>query len=172
MSEENTNGASEQGAQQNQQQFALQKVYIKDLSFEAPMGATAFNQMGKPQINQEFNNKSQKIGDDLYEVVLAFTLTVKVEDKVVYLIEIQQAGIFMIKGLDNNQLTQILNTLCLHNLFPYARETIDMLATKGGFPALMLPHINFDVLFAQAVAQAKQKEQEQRGAEGQGPTLN
>jgi preprotein translocase subunit SecB len=170
MAEDNKTAANGDGApQQNQQQFALQKVYIKDLSFEAPMGATAFNQMGKPQINQEFNNKSQKVGDDLYEVVLSFTLTVKVDDKVVYLTEIQQAGIFAIKGLDNNQLTQILNTLCLHSLFPYARETIDTLVTKGGFPPLMLPHINFDVLFAQAVAQAKQKEQAKAQ---QGPTLN
>jgi len=166
MADEKANSGE---AQQPQQQFALQKVFIKDLSFEAPMGAAAFNQMGKPQINQEFNNKSQKIGDDLYEVVLAFTLTVKVEDKVVYLVEIQQAGIFTIKGLDNNQLTQILNTLCLHTLFPYAREAIDGVVNKGGFPPLMLPHINFDVLFAQAMAQAKQKEQQK--AE-QGPTLN
>lgn len=156
-------------AQAQQQQFALQKVYIKDLSFEAPMGAAAFNQMGKPQINQEFNNKNQKVGDDLYEVVLSFTLTVKVEDKVVYLAEIQQAGIFAIKGLDNQQLTQILNTLCLHTIFPYAREAIDTLVTKGGFPPLMLPHINFDALFAQAVAQAKEKEE---AAKSESPTIN
>ncbi len=156
-------------AQAQQQQFALQKVYIKDLSFEAPMGAAAFNQMGKPQINQEFNNKNQKVGDDLYEVVLSFTLTVKVEDKVVYLAEIQQAGIFAIKGLDNQQLTQILNTLCLHTIFPYAREAIDTLVTKGGFPPLMLPHINFDALFAQAVAQAKEKEEAEKS---ESPTIN
>lgn len=157
-------------AQPPQQQFALQKVYIKDLSFESPMGASAFNQMGKPQINQEFNNKNQKVGDDLYEVVLSFTLTVKVDDKTVYLVEIQQAGIFAIKGLDNNQLTQILNTLCLHTLFPYARETIDTIVTKGGFPPLLLPHINFDVLFAQAVAKAK--EQGQAGGQQSAPTIN
>ncbi len=156
-------------AQAQQQQFALQKVYIKDLSFEAPMGAAAFNQMGKPQINQEFNNKNQKVGDDLYEVVLSFTLTIKVEDKVVYLAEIQQAGIFAIKGLDNQQLTQILNTLCLHTIFPYAREAIDTLVTKGGFPPLMLPHINFDALFAQAVAQAKEKEEAEKS---ESPTIN
>ena len=166
--ENNAQSANDGATQQNQQQFALQKVYIKDLSFESPLGATAFNQMGKPQINQEFNNKNQKVGEDLFEVVLAFTLTVKVEEKVVYLVEIQQAGIFTIKGLDNNQLAQILNTLCLHTLFPYARETIDTVVTKGGFPALLLPHINFDVLYAQAVAQAKQKEQQ--GKSGQ--TLN
>jgi len=154
---------------QAQQQFALQKVYIKDLSFESPMGAGAFNSMGKPQINQEFNNKNQRVGEDLYEVVLSFTLTVKVEEKVVYLAEIQQAGIFVIKGLDNNQLTQILNTLCLHSIFPYARETIDTVVTKGGFPPLMLPHINFDALYAQAVAQAKTKEQ---AAPGNEPTIN
>ena len=144
--EKTTDGA----AQPPQQQFALQKVFLKDLSFEAPMGAAAFNQMGKPQINQEFNNKSQKIGDELYEVVLAFTLTVKVEEKVVYLVEIQQAGIFTIKGLDNNQLTQILNTLCLHTLFPYARETISSQISKGGFPPLILQPISFDALYAQA----------------------
>lgn len=166
---EETKADQASSAEAQQQQFALQKVFIKDLSFEAPMGAAAFNQMGKPQINQEFNNKNQKIGDDLYEVVLSFTLTVKVEEKVVYLAEIQQAGIFAIKGLDNQQLTQILNTLCLHSIFPYARESIDTLVTKGGFPPLMLPHINFDALFAQAVAQSKQKEE---AAKSDKPTIN
>ena len=166
MADGDNSGAAQQ---QNQQQFALQKVYIKDLSFESPMGAAAFNQMGKPQINQEFNNKNQKVGEHLYEVVLSFTLTVKVEDKTVYLVELQQAGIFLIKGLENKQLTQILNTLCLHTLFPYAREAIDTVVTKGGFPPLLLPHINFDVLFAQAMAKSKENGQPQAD---QPPTIN
>jgi preprotein translocase subunit SecB len=137
------------------QQFALQRIYVKDLSFEAPLGVNGFSQSWKPQINQEINTRNQKVGDNQFEVVLGLTITVKFDDKVAFLVEIQQAGLFAIKGLDDKQLAHVLNTMCLQILYPYARETIDGLAVKGSFPALMLPPINFDALFAQAVAQSK-----------------
>lgn len=153
-----TEGAHNNDAQAgNEQQFAVQRIYVKDLSFEAPLGVNAFSQPWKPQVNQEINTKNQKIGENQFEVTLSLTITVKLEDKVAFLVEIQQAGLFAIKGLDDKQLTQLLNTMCLQILFPYARETIDSLATKGSFPALMLPPINFDALFAQAVSQSKEK---------------
>ncbi|GAB1262878.1 protein-export chaperone SecB [Aurantivibrio plasticivorans] len=139
------------------QQFALQRIYIKDLSFEAPMGVEAFSQQWKPQVNQEINAKNAKVGDDAYEVVLSLTVTVKLEDKVVFLIELQQAGVFFVKGLENEQLAQVLSTTCLQILFPYARETIDNVIVKGSFPALMLPPVNFDALYLQWLQQAKEK---------------
>jgi preprotein translocase subunit SecB len=158
--------AEEQTAKAPEQQFALQRLYIKDISFEAPMGAEAFRKQWKPQVNQDLNTKTAKIQDDLFEVVLTITVTVKLEDETAFLVEVQQAGLFGIKGLEGQQLAQVLNTVCPNILFPYAREAIDNAVTKGSFPALMLPPVNFDALFAQAVAQAKQK------AEGEGATVN
>lgn len=157
---ENVQGSNAQSGGEQQQQFAIQRVYVKDVSFEAPMGVNAFSQPWKPQVNQEINSKNQKVGDNQYEVVLSLTITVKLDDQVAFLVEIQQAGLFAIRGLEDQQLTQVLNTMCLQILFPYARETIDSLASKGSFPALMLPPINFDALFAQAVAQSKEKDGE------------
>ncbi len=97
---------------------------------------------------------------------MSLTITVKLDDKVAFLIELQQAGIFAIKGLEDNQIAHVLNTMCLQILFPYARETIDSVIIKGSFPALMLPPINFDALYAQAVAQ--QQENAKQGT----PTVN
>ncbi|GAA5315796.1 MAG: protein-export chaperone SecB [Candidatus Pelagadaptatus aseana] len=158
--------AEEQTANAPEQQFALQRLYVKDISFEAPMGAEAFRKQWKPQVNQDLNTKTAKIEDDLFEVVLTITVTVKLEDETAFLVEVQQAGLFGIKGLEGQQLAQVLNTVCPNILFPYAREAIDNAVTKGSFPALMLPPVNFDALFAQAVAQAKQK------AEAEGATVN
>jgi len=162
MAETTATGGKQDEASDNEQKFAIQRVYIKDLSFEAPMGVSAFNQTWKPQVNQEINTKNQKLNDSTYEVVLSLTITVKIDDKVVFLIEIQQAGIFFVEGLDTNQLTQVLNTVCLQILFPYARESIDSAVIKGGFPALLLPPVNFDALFAGAIAQANAKKEEEK----------
>lgn len=163
MAEEQQAGAAEAGGQQ----FALQRIYIKDLSFEAPMGPKAFRQQWKPQVSQELNTKTSKIEDDFYEVVLTLTITVKLEEETAFLVEVQQAGLFAVKGIEGQQLAQVLNTACPNILFPYAREAIDNAVTKGSFPALMLPPVNFDALFAQALAQAKEKQEQE--AE---PTVN
>lgn len=154
MTDEQQNQAAAAG-----QQFVIQRIYVKDMSFEAPLGVDAFALAWKPQVNQEINSKNRKVGDNQYEASLSLTITVKLEDKVAFLVEVEQCGVFAISGFDDTQLTQILNTLCLQILFPYARETIDNLAVKGSFPALMLPPINFDALFAQAVAQRQAEEQ-------------
>ncbi len=152
-----TNGSGEAAGDAQQVQFAMQRIYIKDLSFEAPMGAEAFRKQWKPSINQELNTKANKLEDNLYEVVLTLTVTVKLEEETAFLVEVQQGGAFAIAGLEGQQLAQALNTACPQILFPYAREAIDSAVVKGSFPALMLPPVNFDALFAQAVAQAKQK---------------
>lgn len=152
-----TNGSGEAASDAQQVQFAMQRIYIKDLSFEAPMGAQAFRKQWQPSINQELNTKASKIEDNLYEVVLTLTVTVKLEEETAFLVEVQQGGAFAIAGLEGQQLAQALNTACPQILFPYAREAIDSAVVKGSFPALMLPPVNFDALFAQAVAQAKQK---------------
>lgn len=153
---EQLNGAAA-NAEAQQVQFAMQRIYLKDLSFETPMGAEVFKKQWKPQVNQELNTKTAKIDEDLYEVALTLTITVKIEDETAFLVEVQQAGLFGIKGLEGAQLAQALNTACPTILFPYAREVVDNIVTKGSFPALMLPPINFDALFAAAMQQAQQQ---------------
>jgi preprotein translocase subunit SecB len=139
-----------------QQQFAVQRLYIKDLSFEAPMGAEVFAKQWKPQMQVELNSTANEGPDGLKEVVLSVTITAKLEDKVAVLIEVQQAGLFTIKGIEGEQLKQILGIMCPNLLFPYAREAIDNLAMKGGFPALGLQPVNFEALYAQAQQKAQQ----------------
>lgn len=162
MAEEQNEQAAQEQNQAQEQQFAMQRIYLKDLSFEAPMGVNAFKQQWKPKVNQELNTKTAKVDDENYEVVLTLTITVQLDEETVFLAEVQQAGLFMIKGIEGQQLAQVLNTSCPQILFPYAREAIDNIVTKGSFPALMLPPINFDALFAQAVAQAQAKASEEQ----------
>ncbi|SEA13433.1 protein-export chaperone SecB [Microbulbifer marinus] len=153
---EEQNGAAA-NAEAPQVQFAMQRIYLKDLSFETPMGAEVFKKQWKPQVNQELNTQTAKIDEDLYEVALTLTITVKLEEDTAFLVEVKQAGLFAIQGLEGQQLAQALNTACPQILFPYAREVVDNVVTKGSFPALMLPPINFDALFAAALAQAQQQ---------------
>ncbi|WP_226664489.1 protein-export chaperone SecB [Microbulbifer aggregans] len=160
---EELNGAAA-NAEAQQVQFAMQRIYLKDLSFETPMGAEVFKKQWKPAVNQELNTKTAKIDEDLYEVALTLTITVKLEEETAFLVEVQQAGLFGVKGLEDAQLAQALNTACPTILFPYAREVVDNVVTKGSFPALMLPPINFDALFAAALQQA-QKQASEQGAE-------
>lgn len=142
----------------NQQvEFLLQRIYLKDLSFESPQGSQAFLRQWKPKVSQDMHTEINKLDNDNFEVVLHLTITTKDGEDTVYLVEIQQAGIFHIKGLEGQQLTSVLNTHCANILFPYARETVDSLVTKGTFPALMLPPINFDAIYQQALAKREQE---------------
>ncbi len=138
--------------------FAVQRVYVKDLSFETPQGAAAFQKQWQPKVSQDLSTKTSKIADELYEVSLRITVTVKHEEETIYLIEVDQAGLFNIDGLDGGQLAQVLNVTCPSMLLPYAREAIDSTLTKGSYPPLMIPPINFDALFTAAVQQASAKE--------------
>ncbi len=155
--------AEEQAAsQQAQQQFAMQRIYSKDLSFESPGTPGVFKKQWQPKVNVDLNTKSDKIDEaGNFEVVLTITLTAKVDDDTAFLVEVQQAGIFLIQGFEGEDLRRILGTAAPNILFPYARETIDSLCVKGGFPPVMLAPVNFDALYQQALAQA----QSQAGAE-------
>ena len=144
MTEETTTATEAAETQDTGPAFAVQRIYLKDLSFETPMGAAAFQKQWQPKVNQDLNTQSTKVADDVYEVALRLTITVTDGEETIYLIEVQQAGLFTIKGLEPQQLTHIINTTCPTMLFPYAREAIDNTLTKGSFPALMLPPINFD----------------------------
>ena len=145
--------AEEHNAQAQGPQFMLQRIYLKDMSFEAPQGIEAFKQQWNPKIGQDINTTSTKVDNNHFEVVLKLTVNVTMEDKTVFLVEVQQAGLFLVKDIEGQQLAQLLNTMCPQILFPYAREAVDNCALKGSFPALALPPINFDALFARALAQ-------------------
>lgn len=148
--------ADEQAASQEeaQQQFAMQRIYTKDLSFESPSTPDIFKKQWQPQVNVDLNTKSDKIDEEgNYEVVLTITITAKVEDNTAFLIEVQQAGIFFIKGFEGENLRRLLGTAGPNILFPYARETIDTICVKGAFPAVMLAPVNFEALYQQALSQ-------------------
>lgn len=162
MADEQQN-ATANGANQPQVQFALQRIYVKDLSFESPKAPAVFQTQWNPQVNLDLNTRHNKLQDDIYEVVLSLSATVTngAED-VTFIAEVQQAGIFAISGLDENSMRHTLGAFCPNILFPYAREAIDNLVSRGSFPPLMLAPVNFDALFAQAeqrrLAEADQAE--------------
>jgi len=156
MSEEN-NQAVTQEQEMPQAGFAIQKIYLKDISFETPSGLDAFTQAWKPNVQQDLNVQVTPLEDGLFEVLLLLTITARIDGKVVFLVEVKQGGLFVISGLEGIQLSHAINTLCPQILFPYARETIDSILTRGGFPPLMLAPINFDAVFAQAMMQAQQQ---------------
>ena len=163
--------AEEQAAaqgEQPQQQFALQRIYTKDVSFESPGSPNIFRKQWQPKINVDLNTKSDAVDEQgNFEVVLTITLTAKVEEETAFLVEVQQAGIFMISGIEGENLRMVLGTAAPNILFPYARENIDALCVKGGFPPVMLAPVNFDALYQQAVAQSQAQA---AGADGDSAT--
>jgi preprotein translocase subunit SecB len=149
MTEQNTAAAAteEQGAQ-----FSLQRIYVRDLSFEAPKSPEIFRQEWNPSVELDLNTRQKDLEGDFHEVVLTLSVTVKTGDEVAFIAEVQQAGIFLIKGLDPAAMSHTLGAFCPNILFPYAREALDSLVLRGSFPALMLAPVNFDALYAQELA--------------------
>jgi preprotein translocase subunit SecB len=133
--------------------FVLQRIYVKDMSFESPRSPEVFLKEWTPSVGLELNVSNVSIGEDNFEVTLGLTVTAKNDaEEVIYLIELQQSGIFVIKGVTEEVLAQTLGSFCPNVLFPYARETIDSIVTKGSFSPLMLAPMNFDAIYAQAKA--------------------
>src|SRR5262245_13953798 len=130
-------------------EFNIQRIYTKDLSFESPNTPQLFREPWQPNVNVELNIKSKNLGDNAYEVVVMITTTVKTQDKVAFLAEVHQAGIFTIKGFTQEQAHRMLGSYCPNILFPYAREVIANLVTRGGFSPLYLAPVNFDQLYDQ-----------------------
>lgn len=139
------------------QQFAIQKIYLKDVSLESPNSPQVFTDgEWKPEINVQINTTNQSVGENMYEVVLTITVTAKQDDKTAFLVEVKQAGIFAIAGFAEENLAGMVGAYCPEALFPYAREAISELVGKGGFPQLLLAPVNFNALFAQQVQQQQQ----------------
>lgn len=150
-------------------QLMLQKIYVKDVSFEAPNAPQIFQDVGEsdqlqPQVQLNLGQRATDLGNDLYEVVLSLTLTCTLGERTAYLAEVQQAGLFGIAGFSEVDQAGIIGSYCPNLLFPYARQVISQLVLEGGFPPFLLQPINFDALFA---------EQQRRGAAGnEAPALN
>lgn len=145
------------GPGQGQGQFGIQKVYIKDMSFETPHSPKIFQEQWSPSVNMDVSNTAATLGENLFEVVLAVTVTVSFEEKTVYLAEVHQAGIFHVGGFSKENIARILATVCPNILFPFAREVVAELAMRGGFPQLLLAPMNFEALYTQHLQQAAAK---------------
>ncbi|MFJ5297542.1 protein-export chaperone SecB [Pseudomonas sp. NPDC088368] len=147
MSDQTNNGATSN--EEEAPQFSLQRIYVRDLSFEAPKSPAIFRQEWTPSVSLDLNTRQKQLENDFYEVVLTLSVEVKNGEEIAFIAEVQQAGIFLIKGLDASSMSHTLGAFCPNILFPYARETIDSLVVRGSFPALMLAPVNFDALYAQ-----------------------
>jgi len=133
-------------------EFALERIYVKDLSFESPRAPDVFREPWQPQIQLDINTRTSGLGDERFEVVLTVTANAKSPaGQTQMIVEVQQAGVFRIRGLTEDRLRRVLATHCPGILFPYVRESIDGLVVKGGFPPLMLAPVNFDAMFEEAV---------------------
>lgn len=136
-----------------QNQFAIHKIFVKDISFEAPGTPQIFTEEFKPDLGLDLNTNARSLGNNNFEVVLSLTVTVKNKDATAYLVEIHQAGIFLIQGFSDADVRGMLGSFCPNILFPYAREAVSDIVTRGGFPQLLLSPINFDALYAQHLQQ-------------------
>jgi len=152
------------------QHFSIQKLYIKDSSFESPASPESFTfKPWDPKIDLNLTNKQSHIDADTYEAVLSITATVSHEEKTAFLVEVHQAGLFQIAGFDEEQKKYLLGSQCMNILFPYAREVISDMSVRGGFPALIMTPVNFDALYQQHLQknQAQQVEATETGETGE-----
>ncbi len=144
----------EENQQTAETQFAIQKIFLKDVSFESPNAPAVFaDGEWAPEINVQLNSSHQTVSQDMYEVVLSITITAKQNEKTAFLVEVKQAGLFAISGFDDENIAGMLGAYCPEALFPFAREAVADFVSKGGFPSLILNPINFNALYAQQVQQ-------------------
>ena len=160
MAEQGDNQIEGKENETPQVQFGLQKIYVKDISFEIPNSPMVFQEEWEPSVNMDIANSATKVADNIFEAVLSVTVTVTSDDKTMYLIEAQQAGIFHIAGMPDEVINRMLATTYPNILFPFSREIIADLVTRGGFPQLLLAPVNFDGLYAQKL----QEEAAQQGS--------
>lgn len=160
MAEEKSNGLDEAvNGEQTPPVFSIEKLYVKDMSLEIPNAPQVFMQREAPQVGIELANAASKIDEGIFQVTITVTVTSKIEDKTVFLAEVAQAGIFQIRNLPEENLEIILAVTCPNILFPYAREAISDMVTRGGFAPVLLNPINFEALYAQQKHQQAQQQQ-------------
>ena len=154
MSDETTNGAAAPAPQEAAgPAFSVEKIYVKDVSFEVPGAPAIFTENVQPELQLNLNQRVQRLGENAFEVVLGVTLTCKAGDKTAYVAEVQQAGIFGLMGLEAQAVDVLLGTQCPNILFPYVRQLVSDLVQAGGFPPFFLQPINFEALYAESLRQ-------------------
>lgn len=149
----------------SEQQFEINRIYIKDLSSEAPSTPEIFMENWEPSINLTLGNSSTELDEEngIYEVSLTLTVTAEIGEKTAYMVEIEQAGIFTVVGFDEAQLAYVIGALIPNILFPYARETISSLSQKSGFPPILLQPIDFNTVYQQHLQQMQDGEGDNGG---------
>jgi preprotein translocase subunit SecB len=150
MTEENNQAPAGDGPH-----FEILRIYVKDVSFETPNSPEVFLQSFEPEVSLHLNTSTKKLQGDTFEVVLNVTVTSKQGDKTGFLVEVQQAGIFTVRGYDDAQRGAMLGAYCPNTLYPFVREAISDLVTKGGFPPLLLSPIDFNAVYAEKVNQTQ-----------------
>ncbi len=140
---------SEAKQEQPNRELSIQRIYLKDVSFETPNSPSVFQKEWKPETNVNMNTEVNTLSENVYEVVLNVTVTTKVGEQIAYLAEVQQAGIFSISGFADQEMGAVVGSYCPNLLFPYVREAISDMVTKGSFPQMVLQPVNFDALYAQ-----------------------
>jgi len=148
------------GQSSNPVQMRIERLYLKDVSFESPGAPNNFaEQPWQPKTHVDINTTVNNLGDGRHEVVLTATIkSTRDQERVAYVVEVQYAGIFVIEGATGGQLQQVLGIACPNALFPYVRENLDNLVVRGGFAPLQLAPVNFEMLFAQAIQQAREQD--------------
>lgn len=140
-----------------ERQFSIQKIYTKDMSFETPNTPAIFTEKWEPAVDFNLATNAAPLENSMYEISLTVTITVKCGEATAYLVEVNQAGIFTLVGFPEQEMGPMVGSFCPNILFPYARETVSDLVTKGGFPQLLLAPVNFDALYAQHLQQLQQQ---------------
>ncbi|MBV8048168.1 MAG: protein-export chaperone SecB [Paludibacterium sp.] len=137
--------------QQEQQQpvFSIDKIYVKDMSLEVPGAPQVFLMQAQPEIDMQLASESKQIEDGYFDCCLTVTVTAKADDKVLFLAEVAQSGIFQIRNIPAEDLDPVLGVACPNILFPYARETVSSIVNRAGFPPVLLSPINFEALYMQ-----------------------
>ncbi len=152
---------SEQERNSDDKRITIGKIYVKDLSFESPQAPGVFRgREWSPQTNLNLRSSTNEFEGDQHEVVLTITVDAKEDDKTIFLVELQQAGIFEIAGYEEEEFKAVVGSFCPNILFPYAREVIASTIQKGGFPEFLLQPINFDALYMQSRQQMESAQQE------------
>ncbi len=146
----------------SQPQFNIRRIYLKDLSFESPRAPQIFDATAQPQIDLQLGAGAAQVADNLHEVVVNVTATVRSGEDTVFLVEVQQAGLFHIEGVPGDQMGWVLGVTCPNVLFPYARQVVSDATVAGGFPPLLLAPVNFEALYQQHL-----QRQQSASADGQ-----
>jgi preprotein translocase subunit SecB len=153
MSDDTINGAAAPATEAAGPAFTVEKIYVKDVSFEVPGAPAIFSENVQPELQLNLNQRVQRLNENVFEVVLGVTLTCKAGDKTAYVAEVQQAGIFGLVGLEAQAVDVLLGTQCPNILFPYIRQLVSDLVQAGGFPPFFLQPINFEALYAETLRQ-------------------